>query len=66
MTLPCRCRCRTAHFFASVDKAKRVLGWKPEHDFLGDVEQLVADYVASGRLDRDIDFSVDDKILASV
>lgn len=28
------------HFFASSDKAKRVLGWKPQHTFKGDVEQV--------------------------
>lgn len=28
--------------------------------------QLVKDYIASGRLEKDIDFSVDDKILAAV
>jgi nucleoside-diphosphate-sugar epimerase len=57
---------RAVHFFASADKAKRVLGWQPHHNFLKDVNQLVRDYIASGRLDKDIDFSVDDKILAAV
>jgi hypothetical protein len=28
------------HFFASADKAKRVLGWQPQHDFLRDVDQV--------------------------
>ena len=28
--------------------------------------QLVKDYQASGRLDKEVDFSVDDKILAAV
>jgi hypothetical protein len=54
------------HFFASSDKAKRELGWKPAHDFLSDVDALVADYKASGRTSKDIDFSIDDKILAAV
>jgi nucleoside-diphosphate-sugar epimerase len=40
---------RTIHFFASSDKAKRELGWKPAHTFLGDVEDLVADYKKLGR-----------------
>ncbi|GAB4816081.1 hypothetical protein N2152v2_003127 [Parachlorella kessleri] len=57
---------RTGHFFASADKAKRVLGWRPAHNFLGDVEQLVKDYLASGRLDKEVDFAADDKILAAV
>jgi hypothetical protein len=30
---------RTVHFFASADKAKRVLGWRPQHNFMKDVEQ---------------------------
>lgn len=32
--------CRAVHFFASADKAKRVLGWKPQHNFLKDVNQV--------------------------
>lgn len=57
---------RTVHFFAGADKAKRELGWKPEHDFLGDVDDLVAAYKASGRHHKDADFSIDDKILKAV
>lgn len=57
---------RAVHFFASADKAKQVLGWQPQHNFMKDVDQLVKDYIASGRLEKDIDFSVDDKILAAV
>ena len=61
------CReCRTTHFFASADKAKAKLGWYPEHNFLMDVGELVEAYKASGRLNKEIDFSTDDKILASV
>lgn len=56
---------RTVHFFASSDKAKRVLGWQPQHTFMGDVEGLVAAYVASGRLEKEVDFAGDDKILAA-
>lgn len=58
--------CRTIHFFASSDKAKRELGWKPQHNFLKDVDALVADYKALARESKDIDFSIDDKILAAV
>eukprot|EP01023_Acetabularia_acetabulum_P008724 TRINITY_DN13804_c0_g1_i1.p2 TRINITY_DN13804_c0_g1~~TRINITY_DN13804_c0_g1_i1.p2 ORF type:complete len:352 (-),score=83.63 TRINITY_DN13804_c0_g1_i1:424-1479(-) len=57
---------RTNHFFAGTDKAKMVLGWAPEHNFLSDVKSLCEAYVASGRADKEIDFSVDDKILAKV
>ncbi|GAB4816663.1 hypothetical protein N2152v2_003709 [Parachlorella kessleri] len=57
---------RAVHFFASSDKAKRVLDWKPRHNFLRDVDQLVREFKASGRLEKQPDFSVDDKILAAV
>lgn len=56
---------RTVHFFASTDKAKILLRWQPKHNFLSDVDQLVDDYIASGRLNKQIDFSADDKILAA-
>jgi dTDP-D-glucose 4,6-dehydratase len=54
------------HFFASAEKAKRELGWRPAHDFLGDVDALVKEYQASGRAAKEVDFSVDDKILKAV
>jgi len=57
---------RTGHFMASADKAKRELGWKPRHNFLSDVSSLVREYTMSGRQTKDIDFSIDDKILAAV
>jgi len=56
---------RTVHFFASADKAKKVLGWRPKHNFLDDVAARLDEYVASGRLAKGIDFSADDKILAA-
>jgi len=55
---------RAIHFFADPSKAKRVLGWKPKHDFLSDVPALLEQYKAEGRLDKEPDFSLDDKILA--
>lgn len=48
------------HFFASADKAKRVLGWKPQHNFTADVPQRLEEYLSSGRLQKDMDFSADD------
>ena len=57
---------RTGHFFASSEKAKRVLGWKPEHTFLGDAAERVAAYRASGRDKKEMAFPGDDKILAAV
>lgn len=55
---------RAVHFFASTDKAKKVLGWKPEHTFLGDIDERLAEFKASGRLEKDFDFSADDRIIA--
>ena len=55
---------RTGHFFASAEKAKRELGWGAQHSFLEDVADLVQAYKDSGRQDKDIDFSTDDKILS--
>ncbi|KAG7672381.1 hypothetical protein Ndes2526B_g09108 [Nannochloris sp. 'desiccata'] len=57
---------RAVHFFASSEKAKKVLGWKPKHDFVSDVGERLEEYKASGRLQKDVDFSGDDKILATV
>ena len=57
---------RTEHFIASVEKAKRELGWQPKHNFLDDVPSLVDAYKASGAADKDVDFSADDKILEAV
>ena len=57
---------RTEHFIASVEKAKRELGWQPVHSFLDDVSSLVDAYKASGALDKEVDFSTDEKILEAV
>ncbi len=42
-----------------------MLGWQPQHDFLSDVDDLVSAYKASGRESKDIDFSIDDEIIAA-
>lgn len=57
---------RTIHFYANSDKAKMHLGWTPKHDFLKDVDELTKAYFASGRDKKDIDFTIDDKIISSV
>lgn len=51
------------HFFASIDKAKSVLGWKPEYDL---VEGLADSYnldFGRGTFRKEADFSTDDIIL---
>lgn len=57
---------RTEHFIASVDKAKRELGWGPAHKILDDIPGLVEAYKSAGYLDADVDFSTDDKIFEAV
>ena len=55
---------RTQHFFASVDKAKTELGWHPEYDLISGLkDSFLNDYLASGRDQTEVDFSVDDEIL---
>ncbi len=56
---------RTVHFFAHADKAKHVLGWQPQHDFISDLPQLLDAFKSSGRLDKEFDASTDDAILNS-
>ncbi|KAK8633535.1 hypothetical protein V6N13_014380 [Hibiscus sabdariffa] len=54
---------RNQHFFASVEKAKHVLGWRPEFDL---VEGLTDSYnldFGRGTYRKEADFSTDDMIL---
>ncbi|XVF05920.1 hypothetical protein REPUB_Repub06bG0003300 [Reevesia pubescens] len=54
---------RDQHFFASIEKAKHVLGWKPEFDL---VEGLADSYnldFGRGTYRKEADFSTDDMIL---
>jgi len=60
------CHHRTIHFFANSDKAKLELGWQPKHNFVGDADELVKAYLASGRDKKEIDFSIDDKIIQAM
>jgi nucleoside-diphosphate-sugar epimerase len=55
---------RAVHFFASTDKAKRDLGWAPQHSLVQDMKEQVALYKEQGRDRETVDFSVDDMILA--
>mmetsp|Transcript_38664 Transcript_38664/g.98886 ORF Transcript_38664/g.98886 Transcript_38664/m.98886 type:complete len:370 (+) Transcript_38664:130-1239(+) len=57
---------RTGHFAASADKAKVLLGWAPKHAFEEDMKARLAEYMSSGRMQKDVDFSGDDKILAAL
>jgi UDP-glucose 4-epimerase len=57
---------RTQHFFADVHKAKTQLNWEPEYDLISGLkDSFQNDYVASGRHEAKVDFSLDDQILAA-
>jgi len=57
---------RTQHFFANVHKAKTQLNWEPEYDLISGLkDSFQNDYVASGRHEAEVDFSLDDQILAA-
>jgi nucleoside-diphosphate-sugar epimerase len=58
---------RLQHFFASVAKAQTELQWEPKYTLLSGLEtSLQQDYIPSGRHNADLDFSLDDQILARV
>ena len=57
---------RTQHFFASVNKAITELSWYPEYDLVSGLkDSFQNDYLASQSDRVEVDFSMDDKILAS-
>jgi UDP-glucose 4-epimerase len=57
---------RTQHFFAAVHKAKTELKWQPEYDLVSGLKDAFQnDYLASGRDQTEVDFSVDNEILAT-
>lgn len=56
---------RVQHFFTSVQKAKTDLHWQPEYDLVSGLkDSFHHDYLAAGRDKSEIDFSLDDQILA--
>lgn len=57
---------RVQHFFADVNKAMTELNWQPQYDLISGLQDSFQnDYLASGRHQSDIDFSLDDEILAA-
>ncbi|MGB7441258.1 MAG: NAD-dependent epimerase/dehydratase family protein [Coleofasciculaceae cyanobacterium] len=57
---------RLQHFFADVHKAKTELNWQPEYDLISGLKDSFGnDYLASGRQDAELDFSLDEEILAA-
>lgn len=58
---------RAQHFFASIDKAKQALDWQPQFDLVSGLkDSFQKDYLALGKDQIDVDFSVDDEILQQV
>ena len=58
---------RTQHFFADVHKAIEHLHWQPKYDLLSGLkDSFQNDYLASGRHEADVDFSIDNEILQTV
>ncbi len=58
---------RQQHFFADIEKAKRELNWQPEFDLLSGLkDSFTNDYIASQREQAEIDFSIDEEILAKI
>lgn len=57
---------RPQHFFTSIQKAQTDLHWHPQYDLISGLKDSYEnDYLASGRDQAEIDFSVDDEILAT-
>jgi len=55
---------RVQHFFASIEKAKAELNWKPSFDLVSGLkDSFQNDYLASGQDKADVDFELDDQIL---
>jgi len=58
---------RVQHFFTDIHKAKTELGWAPEFDLVtGLKDSFQNDYLVTGRDNAEIDFSLDDEIIATV
>lgn len=58
---------RVQHFFTDIHKAKQELNWQPEFDLVSGLrDSLEKDYLANGHDKADIDFSLDDQILAAL
>ncbi len=58
---------RQQHFFADIAKAQLHLDWKPNYDLItGLKNSYEQDYFLSGRQAEDLDFDLDEQILAAV
>lgn len=57
---------RVQHFFTAIDKAQAELGWAPKFDLVNGLkDSFQHDYLATGKDKAEVDFSLDDQILAA-
>ncbi len=57
---------RVQHFFTAIDKAQAELHWAPKFDLVtGLKDSFQNDYLATGQDKAEVDFSLDDQILAA-
>jgi nucleoside-diphosphate-sugar epimerase len=57
---------RVQHFFTAIDKAQAELGWAPKFDLVAGLkDSFQHDYLATGKDKTEVDFSLDDQILAA-
>lgn len=57
---------RVQHFFADIHKAQAELDWQPQFDLVSGLkDSFQNDYLASGRDNAEIDFSLDDQIFGT-
>jgi nucleoside-diphosphate-sugar epimerase len=58
---------RQQHFFTDIQQAKTDLDWQPKYDLVSGLkDSFQHDYLASGRDQSEIDFSLDDEILGKI
>ncbi len=58
---------RQQHFFADISRATTDLDWQPQYDLVsGLTDSFQNDYLASGRDQSEIDFSLDEEILGKI
>ncbi|MGB5635840.1 MAG: NAD-dependent epimerase/dehydratase family protein [Waterburya sp.] len=58
---------RQQHFFADIHQGKTDLHWQPEYDLVSGLkDSFQNDYLASGRNQSEIDFSLDEEILGKI
>lgn len=58
---------RVQHFFADVNKAMVELNWKPQFDLVSGLkDSFQNDFLASGRHQSEVSFSVDDEIIEAM